>query len=85
MGHGTRLDGTTRRHNGTPKSPASKTRRLSPAALTVAELFSRYGDTFRSQAGTALSMPQHRVMMAIEQLSHRRPRRCVARLLTARY
>ena len=37
------------------------------AALTVAEVFRRYGDTFRAQAGAALSTAQRRVMTAIEQ------------------
>ena len=37
------------------------------AALTVAELFRRYGDTFRTQVGAALSTAQRRVMTAIEQ------------------
>ena len=37
------------------------------AALTVAEVFRRYGDTFRAQAGTALSTAQRRVMTTIEQ------------------
>ena len=36
-------------------------------ALSVAEVFRRYGDTFRSQVGTALSTVQRRVMTAIEQ------------------
>ena len=36
-------------------------------ALSVAEVFRRYGDTFRSQVGTALSTAQRRVMTAIEQ------------------
>ena len=36
-------------------------------ALTVAEVFRRYGDTFRAQAGAALSTAQRRVMTAIEQ------------------
>ena len=37
------------------------------AALTVAEIFRRYGDTFRTQVGAALSTAQRRVMTAIEQ------------------
>ena len=37
------------------------------AAFTVAEVFRRYGDTFRAQAGAALSTAQRRVMTAIEQ------------------
>ena len=37
------------------------------AALTVAEVFRRYGDNFRSQVGAALSTAQRRVMTAIEQ------------------
>ena len=37
------------------------------AAITVAEVFRRYGDTFRAQAGAALSTAQRRVMTAIEQ------------------
>ena len=37
------------------------------AALTVADIFRRYGDTFRAQAGTALSTAQRRVMTAIKQ------------------
>ena len=36
-------------------------------AITVAEIFRRYGDTFRAQAGAALSTAQRRVMTAIEQ------------------
>ena len=36
------------------------------AAITVAD-FRRYGDTFRAQAGAALSTAQRRVMTAIEQ------------------
>ena len=37
------------------------------AALTVAEIFRRYGDTFRAEVGAALSTAQRRVMTAIEQ------------------
>ena len=37
------------------------------AALSVADVFRRYGDAFRSQVGTALSTAQRRVMTAIEQ------------------
>ena len=37
------------------------------AAITVAEIFRRYGDTFRAQAGAALSTAQRRVMTAIER------------------
>ena len=37
------------------------------AAITVAEIFRRYGDTFRAQAGAALSTAQRRVMTAIGQ------------------
>ena len=37
------------------------------AALTVAEIFRRYGDIFRAEVGAALSTAQRRVMMAIEQ------------------
>ena len=40
---------------------------MSRAALTVAEVFRRYGDAFRAQAGAALSTAQRRVMTAIEQ------------------
>ena len=36
-------------------------------ALTVGEVFRRYGDAFRAQVGTVLSTAQHRVMTAIEQ------------------
>ena len=36
-------------------------------ALTVAEVFRRYGDAFRAQVGTVLSTAQHRVMTATEQ------------------
>ena len=37
------------------------------AALTVAEVFRRYGDTFRAEVGAALSTAHSRVMTAIEQ------------------
>ena len=37
------------------------------ATTTVAEVFRRYGDTFRAQAGAALATAQRRVMTAIEQ------------------
>ena len=37
------------------------------AALTVAEIFRRYGDTFRAEVGAALSTAHSRVMTAIEQ------------------
>ena len=37
------------------------------AALTVAEVFRRYGDAFRAEVGAALSTAQRRVMTAIEQ------------------
>ena len=37
------------------------------AALTMAEVFRRYGDSFRAQAGAVLSTAQRRVMTAIEQ------------------
>ena len=37
------------------------------AALTVAEIFRRYGDIFRAEVGAALSTAQRRVMTAIEQ------------------
>ena len=40
---------------------------MSRAALTVAEVFRRYGDTFRTDVGAALSTAQRRVMTAIEQ------------------
>ena len=40
---------------------------MSRAAVTVAEVFRRYGDTFRARAGAALSTAQRRVMTAIEQ------------------
>lgn len=36
-------------------------------ALTVGEVFRRYGDAFRAQVGTILSTAQSRVMTAIEQ------------------
>ena len=36
------------------------------AALTVAEVFRRYGDAFRAEVGAALSTAQRRVMTAIE-------------------
>ena len=36
-------------------------------ALTVGEVFRRYGDAFRAQVGTVLSTAQSRVMTAIEQ------------------
>ena len=36
-------------------------------ALTVGEVFRRYGDAFRAQVGIVLSTAQHRVMTAIEQ------------------
>ena len=37
------------------------------AVLTVAEVFRRYGDTFRAEVGAALSTAHSRVMTAIEQ------------------
>ena len=37
------------------------------AALSVAEVFRRYGDAFRAEVGAALSTAQRRVMTAIEQ------------------
>ena len=37
------------------------------AALSVAEVFRRYGDSFRAEVGAALSTAQRRVMTAIEQ------------------
>ena len=37
------------------------------AALSVAEVFRRYGDVFRAEVGAALSAAQRRVMTAIEQ------------------
>ncbi len=37
------------------------------AALSVAEVFRRYGDVFRAEVGAALSTAQRRVMTAIEQ------------------
>ena len=37
------------------------------AALSVAEVFRRYGDTFRAEVGAALSTAHSRVMTAIEQ------------------
>ena len=37
------------------------------AAITVAEIFRRYGDTFRAEAGATLSTAQRRVMTAIER------------------
>ena len=40
---------------------------MPPAALTVADVFRRYGDAFRSQVGATLSTAQRRVMTAIEQ------------------
>ena len=40
---------------------------MSRAALTVAEIFRRYGDAFRTEVGAALSTAQRRVMTAIEQ------------------
>ena len=40
---------------------------MPPAALTVADVFRRYGDAFRSQVGATLSTAQRRVMTAIER------------------
>ena len=40
---------------------------MDPATPTVAEVFRRYGATFRAQAGATLSTAQRRVMTAIEQ------------------
>jgi hypothetical protein len=36
-------------------------------APTVADVFRRYGETYRADAGAALSTPQRRVMTAIER------------------
>ena len=40
---------------------------MSRAALTVAEVFRRYGDIFRTEVGAALSTAQRRVMTVVEQ------------------
>ena len=40
---------------------------MDPATPSVADVFRRYGDTYRAQAGATLSTPQRRVMTAIER------------------
>ena len=40
---------------------------MEPATPTVADVFHRYGDTYRAQLGGALSTAQRRVMTAIER------------------